>query len=112
MYIGKFNGNILIFGETGCGKTTFIQNLAKNRLFEDLKEKFFLSKITLLNGRQQNILICFNSKVNFGYPQILDEFDMELDLFFFFLKKTDNDADNVISEKNIFNKLIVTIRLC
>ena len=44
-YIGKFNGNILIFGETGCGKTTFIQNLAKNRLFEDLKEKFFCQKL-------------------------------------------------------------------
>ena len=27
---GKFKGNILIVGRTGCGKTTFVQNLGKN----------------------------------------------------------------------------------
>ena len=27
---GKFEGNIIIVGRTGCGKTTFIQNLGKN----------------------------------------------------------------------------------
>ena len=25
---GKFEGNVLIVGRTGCGKTTFIQKLA------------------------------------------------------------------------------------
>ena len=29
-YDGKFEGNILIIGRKGCGKTTFVQNLAKN----------------------------------------------------------------------------------
>ena len=33
-YDGKFEGNILIVGRTGCGKTTFFQNLAKN-IFSD-----------------------------------------------------------------------------
>ena len=37
-YNGKFNGNVLIFGQTGCGKTTLIQNLAKNKMFRNLKE--------------------------------------------------------------------------
>ena len=27
-YDGKFEGNILIVGQAGCGKTTFVQNLA------------------------------------------------------------------------------------
>ena len=26
-YDGKFEGNILVVGKTGCGKTTFVQNL-------------------------------------------------------------------------------------
>ena len=30
-YNAKFEGNILIVGRTGCGKTTFVQNLDKNK---------------------------------------------------------------------------------
>ena len=46
-YDGKFGGNVLIVGQTGCGKTTFAQNLAKNDLFGELKEIFWISKISL-----------------------------------------------------------------
>ena len=28
-YDGKFEGNILIVGRTGCGKTTFVQNFGE-----------------------------------------------------------------------------------
>ena len=34
---GNFEGNILIEGGTGCGKTTFVQNLGKNNLFGDIR---------------------------------------------------------------------------
>ena len=34
-YNRKFEGNILIRGRTGCGKTTSIQELGKNKLFGD-----------------------------------------------------------------------------
>ena len=37
MYDGKWEGNILIIGRTWCRKTTFVQNLAKNKLFGDKK---------------------------------------------------------------------------
>ena len=30
IYYTKFEGNILVVGRRGCGKTTFIQNLGKN----------------------------------------------------------------------------------
>ena len=30
-------GNILIVGRTGCDKTTFVQNLGKNKLFGDIQ---------------------------------------------------------------------------
>ena len=28
IYNGQFNGNILVVGRTGCGKTTFLEKLA------------------------------------------------------------------------------------
>lgn len=35
-YNRKFEENILIAGQTGCGKITCIQKLAKNKIFRDL----------------------------------------------------------------------------
>ena len=47
-YDGKFTGNILVVGRTGCGKTTFIQKLGRNKLFgNDLAEVSWVSKIIL-----------------------------------------------------------------
>ena len=79
MYDSKFNENTLIVGQTGCNKTTFIQNLAKNKIFAKLKEIFWLSKIILSQDREQDISSCFDLKVNFKYPQTLIDFNMELD---------------------------------
>ena len=36
VYDGKFNGNILLVGRTGCGKTTFLEKLAINKFFGDI----------------------------------------------------------------------------
>ena len=52
-YDGKFNSNILAVAQPGCEKTTFIQNLAKNKLLRKLKEIFWLTKITLSKEREQ-----------------------------------------------------------
>ena len=43
----KFEGNILVVGRTGCSKTTFVQNLGKNKMFGEIKEVTCLSKIPL-----------------------------------------------------------------
>ena len=58
-YDGKFEGNILIVGQTGCGKTMFIQNLAKNNLFGELNKMFWISKIPLSNEREKTCLPVF-----------------------------------------------------
>ena len=54
-YDGKFEGNILIMGRTGCAKTTFVQNLGKNKLFGDVKEVYWILKIELSKDREDNI---------------------------------------------------------
>ena len=38
IYGRKFEGNILVVGRTGCRKTIFVQNLAKNKMFGALKD--------------------------------------------------------------------------
>ena len=73
-YDRKFEGYILIIGQTGCGKTTFTQNIAKNNLFGELK-----------TGREKSILEFFSKNVNFKYLQSMDEFNKDLD---FVQKKT------------------------
>lgn len=74
-YDGKFEGNVLTVGQTGCSKTTFIQNIAKNILFGDIKEIFWMSKIPLSTRREKCILESFSKNINFKYPQPVDEFD-------------------------------------
>ena len=49
-YNRKFEGNSLVLGQKSCGKTTFIQNIAKNgflrdkRRSMDFKNLFFKKK--------------------------------------------------------------------
>ena len=45
IYDAQFRGNVLIVGRTSCEKTTFIQNLATNDFFGDLKKVEWLSYI-------------------------------------------------------------------
>ena len=53
MYNERFEENILIVGQTGCSKTTFVQNLAKSNLFGELKEIFWVLKISLSSERER-----------------------------------------------------------
>ena len=55
VYDGKFSGNILIFGWTECGKTTFVQNLALNNFFGNLKKIKWISGIRLSKKREAEI---------------------------------------------------------
>lgn len=45
----------LIVGRTRYGKTTFVQNLRKNKLFGDITTVFSISKISLSPEREQKI---------------------------------------------------------
>ena len=79
---GKFEGNILIIGRTRCGKTTFVQNLEKNKLFGDITTVYWISKITLSEEREEKIRQCFeNQEVNFNYPENFDHFNYLIQIF-------------------------------
>ena len=75
-YDGKFEGNILAVGRTGCRKTTFVQNLGKNRMFGNVKEVIWGSKIILSKEGEEQITSCFaDQKIYFSYVKNIDEFD-------------------------------------
>ena len=81
-YDGRFEGNILVVGRTGCGKTTFVQNLRENKLFRVVKEVYWTSKIELSADRESNIRDCFKDQnVDFKYPNNLDDFNDLLEIY-------------------------------
>ena len=105
-YDGKFEGNTSIVGQTGCGKTTFVQNLAKNKMFGSIKEVYWLSKISLSRDREENIGDCFDVHVDFKYPKNLEEFDT-LDDFFQRKKEKNSCNENFMGENTLLDRLIV-----
>ena len=53
----------LIVGRTGCGQTTFIQKLGKNKMFgEEILEIFWVSKINLSEEREESIRASFKDQ--------------------------------------------------
>ena len=103
---GKFEGNILIVGRTECGKTTFIQNLGKNRMFgNDIIEVFWVLKIFLNKEREDFIRDSFqDQKVHFSYPQDLNDFNYLIENF---MQVKANYVDNDTGELPVVNRLII-----
>ena len=105
-YDGKFEDNILVVGRTGCGKTTIIQRLGKNKLFgNDLTEVFWVSKIILSKEREEHIRNSFeDQEVRFSYPHDLDDFNY---LVGNFMQNKSNYIDNEEGEALSVTRLIV-----
>ena len=98
---GKFERNILIVGRTGCGKTTFIQNLAKNKMFG----KYKFSKNFLNKEREDSIRDSFkDQKVHFSYPQDLNDFNNLIENF---MQVKADYIDNDMGELPVINRLII-----
>ena len=103
---GKFEGNILIVGRTGCGKTTFIQRLGKNKLFgSDLTKVFWVLKIILSKEREDSIRDGFeDQEVQFSYPNDIDDFNY---LIGNFMQNRSDYIDNNEGESLSVTRLIV-----
>ena len=106
-YDGTFDGNILIVGRTGCGKTTFIQKLAQNKMFADnIVNVFWVLKIYLSSQREESIRDCFvGQNVQFAYPSNIDDFNFLIDNFM--SEKSPSVSENNMGELPQINKLII-----
>ena len=110
VYDGKFSGNILIVGRTECGKTTFVQKLALNNFFGDLKKVKWVSGIRLSKRREAEIESNFSCEVKFSYPIDEDEFADKLEEFKLESESENNSENNnvnVFGEKSVRDRLIV-----
>ena len=114
MYDGIFNGNMVVVGQTRCGKTSFVQKLGKDKMFGRIESVDWISKIELSEAREHQIRESFSyASVEFHYPNDVGEFETILEL----LKDNkgnvnininDTEADDLgIEEKDIFDRLIV-----
>ena len=115
VYDGKFSGNILIVGRTECGKTTFVQKLALNNFFGDLKKVKWVSGIRLSKKREAEIESNFSCEIDFSYPNDEDELVDKLEEFKLESESEDDNSNNlnndnivnVFGEKTTRDKLIV-----
>ena len=109
MYDGTFNGNMLVVGQTRCGKTSFVQKLEKNKMFRSIDSVDWIYKIELSEAREHQIResFCYAS-VEFHYPNDVGEFETILEL----LKDNKSDvnininaeADDLgIGEKDVYD---------
>ena len=103
---GQFNGNILVIGRKGCGKTTFIQKLGANNFFGNrITDVFWVSKIVLSSEREDQIRDSFiDQKVHFSYPNNLDDFNY---LVGNFTQDKTEYVDSELGENLPINKLII-----
>ena len=69
IFNGKFEGNILVVGRTGCGKTGFVQNLAVNKFFGELAKAEWVSYIKLGKQREAELQSCFDTSSIFIIQQ-------------------------------------------
>ena len=105
-YDRQFNGNILVVGRTGCGKTLFIKKLGKNRLFgSEVTDVFWVLKIVLSNEREDSIRDSFaNQEVHFSYSHDQDDFNYLVENF---TQDKSEYVDNELGENFLVNKLII-----
>ena len=105
-YDGQFDGNILVVGRTGCGKTTFIERLGKSKLFgSQINDVFWVSKIVLSEEREEVVRESFvDQEVHFSYLHDLDDSNYLVENF---TQHKSDYVDSELGENLVVNKLIV-----
>ena len=98
----------MVVGRTECSKTTFIQNLGRNKIFgRDIHTVFWVSKTRLSRERQENIRESFvDQTVQFTYPNHLDDFNYLID-FLMSERMPESENEGELGEKTQINKLIL-----
>ena len=95
IYNGQFNGNILVVGRTGCGKTTFLEKLAINKFFGNIIKTEWISGIEIDKVREAEIQSRFDNETEVHIATETDKLDSLIDTFKLRAQE-ENKTDNVI----------------
>ena len=91
-------------GKTGCGKTTFVQKLAVNNFFGDVKKVEWVSQIELSKFWEAEIHSYFSAPVEPYSPSKVDELE---DLVLHFIKISageTEDNNSIFKDENVFGE--------
>ena len=100
-YNGQFNGNILVVGRTGCGKTTFLEKLAINNFFGEIIKTEWVSGIQIDSAREAEIQSCFNCDTKVHVATEKEDLDGLLEIF----KSNVLEVDDNVNLSNSFGEL-------
>ena len=100
-YNGQFNGNILVVGRTGCGKTTFLEKLAINNFFGEIIKTEWVSGIQIDSAREAEIQSCFNCDTKVHVTTEKEDLDGLLEIF----KSNVLEVDDNVNLSNSFGEL-------
>ena len=105
VYDGKFSGNILVVGRTGCGKTAIVQKLAISKFFGEINKAEWVSFIKLEKQREAEIQSCFECELDFYYPRNKEQFEELLEYFKTKSNSSEIENNNINSEIDDVNYL-------
>ena len=97
VYDGRFCGNVLDAGRTGCGKTTFLEKLAINKFFGDIVKTEWISGIEIDKKQEAEIQSCFSNETEIHIAKEAEELDSLIDTF---KLRSDNETTNDNSSNN------------
>ena len=107
IYDGRFHGNILVVGKTGCGKTYFLQKLGLNKFFGKLIKIELVTSIEI-DGQRAETQSCFSNKVEFHLASEPNKLVSLIEKFKLRTRDiTNNESNSVFGEKISMDRLLV-----
>ena len=103
IYSHQFNGNILLVGRTGCGKTTFLEKLAINKFLGDIIKTEWVSGIEIDASQEAEIQSCFDNETEVHIATEKYELDELIDNFK--LKAQENNEKDNVNLSNSFGEI-------
>ena len=112
IYNGQFCGNILVVGQTGCGKTTFLEKLGLNKFWGELVKTEWISGIDVDEKREAEIQSAFSNDTEVHIAKEPEELDSLIETFKLRSEAEDNEKDtknvkNLFGENKKMDRLIV-----